>query len=592
MGFSLRSWRADLPLLGWLLLGAALNLGLAAYGAYGWDAAAWVRRIDALQHGGYAAAGTAGPPLSAHWLWLCARLLTLLHADAQPGIPLRLLVLAPVLAAQLALLLLVYRIERAQPPPHRFPWLMVLAALNPALLIAGPMQGQLDLVYCLLLACALHLLIAGRYRLLVFPLLTLALLCGYQSLALLPVLLPLLWHRRGNILWAGILPALLLGEFALLPYWLAGSTLSMLGANYSAGGLLHTAADAWACNLWYLLGFAGVSAALPAINPGLLPGGIGWLLTPHNIGLALYLPWSAWLLLSSWRRDDAALHWRNTLLALFGFFLLLPDMGARGLLPAAVLALPAAALHPGLRRHALALTLLAALNLLQLAGTGNAGLLPSLIAAVSLAYALAWGPGAAAWPWLSRPRLLGRLSTPLRLGLAAAIALPLLLALAFHARRGYAPVPMSATVAQAGKPAGDWLDATGVSGRTYTQGWGSLHIGQSVEAHPLTIAGSSWTQGFGTHAPSDIQIPIPAGATRFAASAGIDDEVSGGHLSFQVFADRKMIWDSGAVDSGHAAIAFDLDIAGRQTLDLVVDPLGDKSYDHADWIEPRFRIGG
>ncbi|MDE0855209.1 MAG: NPCBM/NEW2 domain-containing protein, partial [Nevskia sp.] len=133
--------------------------------------------------------------------------------------------------------------------------------------------------------------------------------------------------------------------------------------------------------------------------------------------------------------------------------------------------------------------------------------------------------------------------------------------------------------------------ATRVPGRSNSQGWGSLHIDQSVEGRPLRSGGRAWSGGFGTHAPSIIQLPVPSGAQRFTASAGLDDETAGGRLSFQVYADRQQLWDSGPINSGEAPRPLDLDIAGRATLQLVVDPLGDNSYDHADWLEPRFVMG-
>lgn len=561
-GFSSRAGRFPGA---WLLLALAADFAVLLAGGHGWDAA-WAQRIAELQRGGYAAPAAAAAPLWVHWLWLCGRL--------PAALPVSALLLAPVLLSQVLLLLLVQRLQGAPADAQtgRAPWLMALAALHPALLVDGPLQGQAGLVYALPLAGALYLLIAGRGLLWVLPLLMLALLQQPAAWCLLPVLLPLLWRRNAPLLWAGLLPMLLLAELALLPYWLAGGAMAMLSAVYGDGVAFAAGAGGGAHNLWQLLGLAQAGETLPILSPARLPGGLGWLLTPRNIGAALLALWSLCLLLSSWRARDAAQHWRNAMLAVLGYVLWLPGRHAGELLPAAVLALLGAARHPRLAPQALLLALLAALDaLLQPAGWG-AGLPSRLLSAALLAY------GLAGLLWLLPARL------PRRAAFAAAGCAALVLLLALLALRA-APPPLPTAPSAAG------VDATRVPGRSNSQGWGSLHIDQSVEGRPLRSGGRAWSGGFGTHAPSIIQLPVPSGAQRFTASAGLDDETAGGRLSFQVYADRQQLWDSGPINSGEAPRALDLDIAGRATLQLVVDPLGDNSYDHADWLEPRFVMG-
>lgn len=560
--------RADRFPGAWLLLALAADLAVLLAGGHGWDAS-WAQRIAELQRGGYAAPAAAAAPLWVHWLWLCGRL--------PAALPVSALLLAPVLLGQVLLLLLVHRLQAAQPDAQtgRLPWLMALAALNPALLVDGPLQGQVGLVYALLLAGVLYLLIAGRGLLWVLPLLMLALLLQAAAWCLLPVLLPLLWRRNAPLLWAGLLPMLLLAELALLPYWLAGGAMAMLRAVYGDGVAFAAAAGGSAHNLWQLLGLAQAGETLPILSPARLPGGLGWLLTPRNIGGALFALWSLCLLLSNWRARDAAHDWRNAVLAVLGYVLWLPGRHAGELLPAAVLALLGAARHPRLLPQALLLSVLAALDsLLQRGGWGD-GLPSSLLSAALLAY------GLAGLLWLLPARL------PRRAALAAAGCAAAVLVLALLALRAAPPMPPAA----AAPTAAAGVDATRVPGRSNTQGWGSLHIDQSVEGRPLRSGGRAWSGGFGTHAPSIIQLPVPSGAQRFTASAGLDDETAGGRLSFQVYADRQQLWDSGPINSGEAPRALDLDIAGRTTLQLVVDPLGDNSYDHADWLEPRFVMG-
>jgi len=582
-----RSTRTGLPLGAWILIAVSLNILLATGGGYGWDVGAWAHWVDDLQVGGYAAQSATYPPLFVHWLWLCGKLLTLLQLTTHSAALLRFLVVTPVLVCQVLLLLLTEQLSRAQPDAERIGWLSGFVALNPALLIDGPLWGQVDLIHCLMLVYTLHLLIAGRYLILVLPLLMLAVLTKFQSICLLPVLLPLLWRRRCASLWLGAIPALLLAELALLPYWLAGTAVSMLREAYVHASSLYPNASMNADNLWYLLGLNMVNDSLPLFNPALLPAGLGWLLTPRILGEGLFILWSLWLLFSTWRADQAEYYWRNAMLSALGFFLLLPDMHERYLFPAVVLALVAAAQYARFARHAVALSVLTALNILLVLELRHDGPLPYVISAVLLAYGLCW----LGWPLLARLPLRRLEALPLWVWMVATL-LVWVLALTVHVERALPAAAPPASTLQAAPPSGiEPVDATRIPGRTSTQGWGSLHIGQSVEGNTLSVAGKTWPEGFGTHAPSIIHMPVPPHAARFTASVGVDDEAHGGRVAFQVFADRQKIWDSGAIDSGEAPHAVDLDVTGRVTLDLVVDPLGDNSYDHADWLQPRFVFG-
>ena len=56
-----------------------------------------------------------------------------------------------------------------------------------------------------------------------------------------------------------------------------------------------------------------------------------------------------------------------------------------------------------------------------------------------------------------------------------------------------------------------------------TQGWGKLKHDMSVGGKPLKVAGKTYKQGLGTHAPSNIAVTVPKGAVKFLTSVGIDD---------------------------------------------------------------------
>lgn len=544
------------PVGAWILIVILLNLGLAAW----LDDQVWRRGVDQMHSGGYAA--LAGyPPLYAHWLWLCSRL-------PLPALALRMVLLLPVLGCQA---MLVWWCARRR-GPEASGWLLPLAALNPALLLAGPLLGQFVLVHATLLGFGLLLLIGGKRPLLVMPALALALVANAQVLCLLPVLLALSWHRPDQRLWAGVLPALLLVELVLLPYWFADCSPALFG-HFHFG--TFPAATLHADNLWLLLGRDGLSDRLPLFVTALLPPGLRQQLTPHQIGETLFMVWSLWLLVSGLMRNEPEHHWRNAVLAALGFFLLWPDQHAADLVPAAVLALMAAAQYPRFVPHAAVLSLAAAADLLLTLGgrQDSAGAL--LLAGFVLAYAL-YAPA-----WRRAPQ--GQAGQGRLVWLLAAVLAPAA-ALALRpgpSSRQTLPPPSS----------GSLVDLTQVAGLDVQQGWGSLHIDTSVEGHTLTVGGQTWDGGFGTHAPSQIHLKLPPGVRRFTAAVGLDQEAHGGRAAFKVFADGAELWDSGLVLSDQPARQLDLDVSGRQALDLVVEPVGSMDYDHADWLEPRLKLG-
>ena len=96
----------------------------------------------------------------------------------------------------------------------------------------------------------------------------------------------------------------------------------------------------------------------------------------------------------------------------------------------------------------------------------------------------------------------------------------------------------------------DWLNPTlsnGTETRSLTDlpwqkataGWGQATMNKSVSGALLMVNGKSYEQGIGTHANSLIEYQLPAGYTRFRATAGLDAagaaQNTGGTLQFLVF---------------------------------------------------------
>lgn len=124
---------------------------------------------------------------------------------------------------------------------------------------------------------------------------------------------------------------------------------------------------------------------------------------------------------------------------------------------------------------------------------------------------------------------------------------------------------------------------------------GELRRDLTVDGHPLTLAGNAHATGLGSHAVSEIPVPVPAGAARFSGAVGVDDEVGAGNGSviFRILSGDAILWESPQMKAGDAPAKFD--IATPATLHrkiyLQADDLGSNGHDHADWVDLKWIEG-
>ena len=128
-----------------------------------------------------------------------------------------------------------------------------------------------------------------------------------------------------------------------------------------------------------------------------------------------------------------------------------------------------------------------------------------------------------------------------------------------------------------------WLDTLNLS--NVTQDYGTANAGKSVDNRPLTINGTVYAHGLGTHAVSRLLIDLKGSATKFEALAGVDDERKGqGSVQFQVFVDGNKKLETPVLRGGDAPAPISVDLSGAKRLTLVVNDGGDgNTNDHADW---------
>ncbi len=124
------------------------------------------------------------------------------------------------------------------------------------------------------------------------------------------------------------------------------------------------------------------------------------------------------------------------------------------------------------------------------------------------------------------------------------------------------------------------------------QGYGTPHADKSVDNKPLTMHGTVYSRGLGTHANSALAIRLNGSATSFQALVGIDDETNGkGLVDFEIIVDGRVAANSGLLHGGQAPVPISVNLArARQMLLLVKAGRSSIDFDHADWANAFFTL--
>lgn len=116
-------------------------------------------------------------------------------------------------------------------------------------------------------------------------------------------------------------------------------------------------------------------------------------------------------------------------------------------------------------------------------------------------------------------------------------------------------------------------DVMGVDGTTW---WGPGFV----------VAGEHHCRGLFAHAPSEIEIQVPEGATRLAASVGLHDwnQVCGDGARFVVEQAGVELWQSPALGTYDAAVGFEVEVAPGALI-LRTTPESEYSCDTTTWLD-------
>lgn len=170
------------------------------------------------------------------------------------------------------------------------------------------------------------------------------------------------------------------------------------------------------------------------------------------------------------------------------------------------------------------------------------------------------------------------------------------------------------------------VDVSSLSIDKAVQAYGNAVKGSAVTGEPASVAGESFSEVIGTHAPGRMRVNLRGKALRFKARAGVSDTgydlsdkslkmitmTNGarqfftnydlhrfvgfidkgdtqrpGSVVFVVTGDDKELYRSPLVRGGEAPVEIDVDLTGVEVLELKVENGGDGSTgDAALWISP------
>ncbi len=118
--------------------------------------------------------------------------------------------------------------------------------------------------------------------------------------------------------------------------------------------------------------------------------------------------------------------------------------------------------------------------------------------------------------------------------------------------------------------------------------WGTAQNDQTVKGEQITLNGVTYARGVGSHADSWIKYDLLGRYTNFTSDIGVDDEVgSNGSVTFQVWGDGVLLFDSGELTGSSPTMHINVKIAGVQQLMLTMNSGADNAYDHADWADAK-----
>lgn len=570
----------------YLVLVVIANFSLLFLKGYSQDLGYWQDWVRQLSFNGYDGFNGNYPPLYVHWLYLVGKFYTLSGIPLEHNDFLKFLTQIPVTVFHCLLTILVFsQLKRFNASRSFLHAMMLLTVLNPAILINGPIWGQVDLVPAVMVFGALLLAVDQRWSYLSIPVFALAILTKFQMIAFAPVFGFLFFRNTGKHI-IGIAIAVAVGALVFLPSILAGHFIQAFRQAYidTLGQYPMTTFNA--ANIWILL--TGNTAPDNVILFGVAADStLAKVFTAKYFGMLLFsltalcvfLQGIHYLLKNNAQQNNQHLLAHALFAAMIcavGFFALLPAMHERYMFPAVVMALAYAAIAQQKLIYPIMISLLCGLNMLIILEINGS----------DIWHGLSWLVVAVLVLGLAELIIGSRLFAGLTFIAQSAVKIPLLalwfFIIATTGMTAYFNERYQIHQVQLNANQQFLTDLPLVYAR---QDHGTMALHRSYDGNHLSLANRRYAQGIGTHASSDIQYQLPEGASEFTFLAGLDDEVGTADVQFSVWGDGKLLWESEPY-LGHERDlhVHTVDVRGVQKLNLKIAPLKEDKWDHADWV--------
>lgn len=522
----------------------------------------WISQVDQ----GYHAINANYPPILLHWYWLLIKI----HSILGLSLPLDNTIVVkfwstlPSLATHLAVCFIAERYLEARgkrPLENPVFWLFLI---NPAILLNGPIWGQVD--YMTVLFTAVSVWAACRHNfLLAAACFSISILCKFQAIVVLPVLAGLYlngfnWQRLKevpNIVFGLVIPFFL----AYLPYIIAGNATEALKAAYMGNTDLYPYATYFAANIWYLLLGNATDMNAPLF-------GLWQWLTPKNLGYGLFIAFSSAVMIrTATCTRDTGIAFALTAFMYLIFFAIAPSMHERymfAFVPLCFLAWSYGRLSGSWFTAGTIIVGLNQLLVLPISGEDawRAVSLLTLILAITASFKF----------------LLGRAIDLTKIG-TFGILFSIILMLTFTILAFSNARTESLSFDKQGQ-----LNLADFSPKFEQQGWGVFR--------PESTSGNHFNYKYESrlrvHADSQLIYELPDGSTNFSGIVAMQEKGKSGRVRFQILLDNDEAWISGTI-TGNQMESFTVDTSQAKTLELRVLSGNSKDSDHAQWLDPVVR---
>lgn len=563
----------------WGLICLLANILLTFANSFSCDQGFWSNWIQQITKDGLGGLKCDYPPVYVLWLWVVAQVHSLFGIVLATSFFLKFICLWPVYFAHVFLVDFASRfVLKFNCPSWKQHMVLGFIALNPAILMDGPVWGQVDLFPVVFAILGIYCLNYRKTNIWSSAFYVFSLLVKFQMILFLPVFGGLFlkhWRRSWKSLPFGFAVIVLV----LLPFAISGNLLDMLRHAYLDSTETYPYATYNAANIWMFLSGNATPNSVPIWG---VDGALSALFKPSVLGRVLFVLVSVFTLVKTILSRNVRSVWMLATINAVAFFVVLPGMHERYLLYAVPVALCWFLWEFGVGGIAcLFVSAVAALNvnmINSLRGQDVWGMI-SFFACLTLLGTIAW---AAAPKKMKRlldiitsvnyPRFVPYALLGVVIVVTSIVSSSQMIPMELHLRDNEILVSDLRLIRQ-------------------FQDYGTMHYGKTVDGNALSVKKQMYQEGIGTHASSFFIYELPENADSLFIGVAVDDEVGeGGSVRFIVKTDGHEIWRSDIVSGGMAPQFISLPIRGSRRLELVTDSNGSNNSDHADWLNPYIKL--